>query len=154
MPRTKQLLQGICFSPRRARRAGIGPGVERDRGVRGSASAAPANLVPGCFLLGQLVTAVAGTAVTLAGNASTTISSATVVQFSNPSQQFYAVTFTLTSARIREWFRLANAVPAGPNSPLKIAANAVVEITYLGHPYVTASFSLPILQNIAAPDQF
>ena len=29
-------LQGICFSPRRARRAGIGPGVERDRGVRGS----------------------------------------------------------------------------------------------------------------------
>ena len=36
-------LQGICFSPRRARRAGIGPGVERDRGVRGSVSTNESN---------------------------------------------------------------------------------------------------------------
>jgi hypothetical protein len=116
----------------------------------------PPNLVVGSVLLGQAITVIAGTTITLAANASATIVAATPETYTDPdpTHQYYALNFNLTSSRIRTWFQQANAAPTGPNSPLKIAAVAVLSFTYQAKSFVTESFPFPILQNIAAPDQF
>lgn len=66
---------------------------------------APADLVVGSFLLGQLVTSVSGTAVVLAGNANQTISVNTSIPYSNvgPDPQFPASYFT-NNEDYTDWF--------------------------------------------------
>ena len=121
-------------------------------------STLPANFGIGCSLLGHQVTAISTGSgptwtITLSGNASANVASATVEQFTNPAQQYWSLAFTLESNRIKEWFRRANAAP-GVINPLKVAASAVLAFVYNSRHYVTAPFPVTFLQNIAAPDQF